>query len=264
MKYVFTTLSIGENHTRDYTLRLLNDVITKTEQDILVVTDVPDLIRNTFSSNRIKFNVLDRSKIKIRLWVNQPHSSSDFNFNLKYHCFEPLVGTNYDYVIFTDCDNSIEWFNVKEADEYFTTHLNAGYDSFGCRASWKLKGVIDEYFAQDNPYHGLFHHKILNYKLTKDLSEEYQKSPLPAEHVLAFQNSFKLEKFYLNWKDFHDKLCSLDYTYGTWAEGFEIGVSATLAGYNMCDITWHSTLLHKIVQYNTYKKLVGGHVSAFD
>jgi len=262
MKYVFTTLSIGLNHTRDYTLNLVRDVLEKTNHDILVVTNVPEVITDKYNSPRIIIHKVDKSELKIRLFINGALNASDFNFNLKYLCFEKLIGSQYDYIIFTDCDNSVEWFDDKEVDEFLNIEYNiGGYDFFAPRGDWLFGGYLQEYYSQDNPQLGMMWHKILNYKITLEDYEKMKDVPMPAEHVLVIKNNEKFESFYKNWKGYHDALVSAEYTHGTWAEGFEIGASAYFAGYKMGNLGWNHPLISKIVKYNTYKT---GHQSEFD
>jgi len=262
MKYVFNTLSIGENHTRDYTCKLVNDILTKTNHDFLITTDVPNIITDKFDSSRVKIHEIKKSDYKIRLFTNECKLGSDFNFNLKYLCFEKLIGTDYDYIINTDCDNSVEWFNDDEVDEFLNNeYKDRGYDFFAPRADWLFGGYLQEYYSQDNKQLGLMWHKILNYNITLDDYERVKDIPMPAEHVLVIKNNEKLEKFFNNWKEYHDKLANLEFTHGTWAEGFEIGASAYFAGYKMGNLGWHHSIVSRIVKYNTYKT---GHQSEFD
>ena len=55
------------------------------------------------------------------------------------------------------------------------------------------------------------------------------------------------------WKWFHDYLAKRDYTEGTWAEGFEIGVSAHVAGFKALDIGWNHGLWSRMFEANGYK-----------
>ena len=57
MKILITTLSIGENYTRDYTLRMIEDVILLTDVDIYITTDCKNIIIDKFGNlDRIKIN----------------------------------------------------------------------------------------------------------------------------------------------------------------------------------------------------------------
>ncbi len=86
------------------------------------------------------------------------------------------------------------------------------------------------------------------------LNHPWGGSPLPAEYLLIINNkSGKLKKMVESWKWFHDYLNNKDFTYGTWAEGFEIGVSANIAGFVSKDIGFFHELWSKIFTANGYK-----------
>jgi hypothetical protein len=65
--------------------------------------------------------------------------------------------------------------------------------------------------------------------------------------------SDKLNNFYNHWKYFHDYLISREFSYGTWAEGFEIGVSSFLSGFNGYDIGWNHEIWSKMIVASGYK-----------
>ena len=57
MRILITTLSLGENYTRDYTLRMIEDVLNMSDVDFYVTTDCRHLIDDKFGINdRIKIN----------------------------------------------------------------------------------------------------------------------------------------------------------------------------------------------------------------
>ena len=61
MKICITTLSLGENYTRDYSLKLINDVLTKTSHSIYITTDVKNVITNVYGDNeRINIKEIDK------------------------------------------------------------------------------------------------------------------------------------------------------------------------------------------------------------
>jgi hypothetical protein len=66
MKILITTLSIGENYTRDYTLRMIEDVILLTDIDIYITTDCKDIIIDKFGdTDRVKIKEINRDDIKV-------------------------------------------------------------------------------------------------------------------------------------------------------------------------------------------------------
>ena len=110
-KIYFTTLSLGENYTRDYTLRLIEQVLTLTNQYFAVATDRPDIIREKFpNEDGILIDYIDRYEQKIRLKLGHKDSwVDDFNFNMRYLCLRQLLDKEDCYIIWTDCDNSLVW-----------------------------------------------------------------------------------------------------------------------------------------------------------
>lgn len=137
---------------------------------------------------------------------------------------------------------------------FIDTKYKEGYDFFGSRTDYKWKDFISGYINKtDNT--NIFNHKIFNYDLDSNLKPEWGDASLPAEYLLIFNNNNnnKLNLFYNSFKYFHDYLANKDYTEGTWAEGFELGVSALLAGFKPFDIGWHHPIWSKMFTPNGYK-----------
>jgi hypothetical protein len=256
-KIYFTTLSLGENYTRDYTLRLIEQVLTLTNQYFAVATDRPDIIREKFpNEDRILIDYIDRYEQKIRLKLGHKDSwVDDFNFNMRYLCLRQLLDKEDCYIIWTDCDNSLVWWDEEIVQNFFKEMVDQGYGFLGPRTLWKLRGFLDDYNAQDNREYGIFWHKIYNYDLDTKPRPEWDGAPLPAEYLLAFtETGEKLKKFYNQFKWFHDYLANKEFTHGTWAEGFELGVSAYVAGYKDYDIGWHHPVLARALKANGLKQ----------
>jgi hypothetical protein len=255
MKTVLTTLSFGENYTRDYTLKMIEDVLNITPIDFYITTDCRHLIEEQYGNNdRIHINELKREDVKIRIPIGEGKTATDFNFNMKYMSLVPVMDLDDTIVIFLDCDNSVDWWDETIIQEFMSDKYNEGYDFFAARNDFKWGEYLNTYYSQNNREEGIFWHKIYNYGLDVSPKPEWNEAPLPAEDILFFINrDGKLRKFVEQWKWFHDYLCNLDYSYGTWAEGFEIGVSAIVAGFKPYDISWHHPILGKIFTYNGYK-----------
>lgn len=260
MNIVVTTLSIGENYTKHYTLRMAEDILKFSDLNFYITTDCRYIIDEMYPDNpRIHINEVKRENIKIRLPIcdanDKPSYSDDFNFNLRYLCLEPVKDLDETVVIFTDCDNSFDEWNqekvTKFIDEYY---YKLGYDFFGPRTSFLWKSFLSQYEKTPNREEGIFWHKIYNYDLDKNPKPEWNESPLPAEYLLIFvNNNGKLNKMYEQWKTFHDYLVNKECTYGTWAEGFEIGVSSLVSGFKPYDIGWGHEIWSKIFVANGYK-----------
>lgn len=256
MNVIFTTLSIGKPYTKDYCLKLINDVLTKTKHSICVTTDCKDIITSMYpNESRILINEVNREDLVIRIntdWGSG--SSTDFNFNLKYLCFEQVKDLNDYLIIYTDCDNSLEWWNEEIVTTWVKSRIEIGYNFFAPRNSLKLIDFITEYKNQPNKEHGIFWAKLYNYDLINTPKEEWNNSPLPAEYLLLFYNeNSKINKFYEQWKWFHDHLVQINKSYGTWAEGFEIGVSSLVSGFNAYDIGWNNEIWSRVIKVNGYK-----------
>ena len=252
----FTTLSLGENYTRDYTCKLLDEVLEKTNHFFAITTDCPKLIKNKYGNNdRILMDVISRDDFRIRLPIGSPDGrASDFNFNIRYRCLQQLLDIDQEfYTIWTDCDNSLEWWDESTIQSFFSSMLISGYDFLGPRNDLKFKDFLKDYQLQNNPHHGIFWHKLFNYDLINNPKPEWDDASLPAEYLLIFLDSKKLKIFYEQFKWFHDYLSSLPFTQGTWAEGFELGVSALVSGYTAYDIGWHHDIIGKIIKANGHK-----------
>ena len=251
----FVTLSIGVNYTRDYTLRLIGDVLSKTPHMFVVTTDVPEIITEKFPNNeRIKITYIDKSKCRIRLPIGINKLSDDFNFNLRYNCLEALTKIESGVAIFTDCDNSLEWWDEDMVQEYIQRTKNLGYNFLAPRTTYLFKDFMTDYNQRNVRTHGIFWHKIYNFDLDTNPRPEWDNATLPAEYMLIFlELGDKMQKFYDQWKWMHDYLVNKDYTEGTWAEGFEIGVSALVAGYTPLDIGWNHEIFGRVLKANGYK-----------
>jgi hypothetical protein len=64
---------------------------------------------------------------------------------------------------------------------------------------------------------------------------------------------YNKDNLYEEWKILHDYLANKDYTEGTWAEGFEIGVAAIMAGFKPQNLDWSHHIFSKMIGYNGYK-----------
>ena len=252
MKFVVTTLSIGKNYTKDYTCRLIKDVLEKTNNDIYITTDCDDVIENQFGKQeRIKIQKIKKEDIKLRIKIG--NYSDDFNFNMRYLCLKPVKDLEDAIVIFTDCDNSFDWWDDAVVTRFIEEKGKDGYDFYGPRMSYIWRNFLDDYKSQNKKEYGIFWHKILNYRLDVN-SNEWDNAPLPAEYLLIFDNrGKKLNKFYDQWKWFHDHLVNMESSFGTWAEGFEIGVSSYIAGFKGYDIGWNHDIWSRIFCANGYK-----------
>lgn len=256
MNIDFVTLSLGVNYTTDYCLKLINDILIKTPHSVYVTTDCKNIILENYpNESRIHIKEINRNDLVLRINTDFGVSNAtDFNFNMRYICFEPVLELENHVIIFTDCDNSLDWWDENEIQTWLETHTNEGFDFFGPRTSYKLKFFLDEYEKLGQMRHGIFWHKLYNYDLLNNPRPEWDESPMPAEYLLIFYNrNKKLIKFYEQWKWFHDYLVRTNKSYGTWAEGFEIGISSHVAGMIPMDIGWSHPIWKRAIEPNGYK-----------
>lgn len=256
MKIILVTLSLGEPYTRGYTLRMIEDVLKLSDLEFHITTDCPHVIEEKYKNNdRIKLNYFNLEGIKTKLPIGKTGGATDWNFNLRYKSVETVMDIENAIIIWTDCDNSFDWYDRGQIENYIKQMSQQGYDFFGPRTDWKWKQFYDNYIHnRTRDDEGIFWHKIHNYDLIKNPKPEWNDAPLPAEYLLVFYNKEKkLKKFYEQWRWFYENLSQRDWVYGTWAEGFEIGVSALVAGFKPYDIGWHHPIFAKMLVANGYK-----------
>lgn len=273
MNILVTTLSLGINYTKDYCLRLIEDVLSLSNIDIYITTDCSYIIKEKYPNNkRIHIKEVKRENLKIRIPIGESKQSDDFNFNIRYLCLEHVCEIPNSVVIFTDCDNSFDWWDHEMVTQFINSHKMDGFDFFGPRTDWKFENVLNEIneiinqkkssFKHEDFQRNMMWHKVFNYDLLNiddvtnidTCNHEWKNASLPAEYLLVFDNrEYKLKKMVEMWKWFHDYLVNREYSFGTWAEGFEIGVSANYANFKDFNIGWNHELWNKIFHPNGYK-----------
>lgn len=270
MKIVITTLSIGEHYTKNFTLRMIEDVLDKSDVDFYITTDCPEIINEKYSDNqRIKIRIIGINEYPIRLPIGLYKAASDFNFNLRYLCLEHVQDLDNTLIIFTDCDNSFDWWNREMVEDFVNERIQQGFDFYAPRCDYKLKGAMNQFNQNYNPNkepnyadHTVIYHKFFNYNLfDNDLQlipnpndHEWSQSPIPTEYLVVMYNrEDKVKKMVNQWKWFCEFLNSKEYTHGTWAEGFEIGVSSLVGGFNSFDIGFMHPIWSKMFEPNGYK-----------
>ena len=82
-----------------------------------------------------------------------------------YLCLDLVKNLDDTAVIFTDCDNSLDWWDEETIQNWLTQMKNSGYDFFGPRTNLKLKNFIEGYnrVKDVNPRDGVFWHKLFNF-----------------------------------------------------------------------------------------------------
>lgn len=265
---IFCMLSVGKRYTQDYTCKLVNDILTNTRSRVAITTDFPEIIKDKFPrERRILIDFFDRSLYKLRLPIgNSSGLATDFNFNVRYTALKQCLHVPEKIVIFTDCDNSLPFWEEELVTTRLSEKMDQGFDFFGPRANWKLKEAIDQYLLErtpENPNASMIWHKIWAFDLIDNPKPEWDDAPLPAEFFFVLVNhQDKLTKFYEGWKYMHDWLANLPYTEGTWAECVEIGIASKIAGYNAYDTGWHLDVVNHAVVASGHK--VGHPTSGLD
>lgn len=270
MNIVITTLSIGEEYTRKYTLRMIKDVLEKSDVKFYITTDHPEIIQERYSNHeRIILNVLRTEDYPITLPIGSNKHASDFNFNLRYLCLEPVENLDNTLVIFTDCDNSFDWWDRASVESFVNNMLDAGYDFYAPRCGYKLKGAMNQFNTNykvnkncNYSDHTILYEKFFNYNIIDIESESilnpddhpWANAPIPTEYLVVIYNrNNKLKSMVDQWRWFCNYLNNRDFVYGTWAEGFEIGVSSFVAGFNPYDIGFMHEIWSKMFEPNGYK-----------
>ena len=176
-------------------------------------------------------------------------------------------------VIFTDCDNSLDWWDKELIEEFINDKFKDGYDYFAPRADYRFRNAIDKYntSCRKNPYNNdvldydsctILWEKFFNYdmvdldknQIVEGVNHKWAEASIPTEYLIIFyNNNGKLSKMVNQWKWFHDYLCNRDYVHGTWAEGFEIGISCLVADFKPFDISYYHPVWEKMFTPNGYK-----------
>ena len=229
MRILFTLLSIdaGNKMYIESAKRLVSELLEKTNHDIVVS-----------SNNASHFKVFENERFKVRNNIDKNsvlQYKTEFNYNLKYHCFDDLVG-EYDCVIYLDCDIKIGHWSI-DSENIIKKSLK-NYDFLADRFECVLSDQINEYQNGGRP---LFSHKIRSYDILKRFNslDDIMNSKLPSEHFLIFRyDKTRLDKFKDKWSELNTYLQNKNGDGGSWGDGFEIGISARHAGY------------HKTLTYN--------------
>lgn len=221
-KILFSLLSLGEIYT-SFCNSFLNELLELTPYDIKVTTDCPDTVTK---NSRIIIDPVDVSNNKIRIGY-------DFNYNLKHLCFKEY-DSKYETIFYFDCDQKLAKFNSNLAENIIAERYKMGFDFLATRTNAVLESSLERFKKGESE---LFTHKILNYGLDKTPPPlNWLNARMPSEHFFILKNCSKVKKFYETWKELNDRTESLEVCHGVWGDGFEIGVSAAVAGFNAMEV----------------------------
>lgn len=223
MKVLFTILAIETNSTfyLQTALRLTQQIILNTPHDVLISTN-NECFFNSIKSDRVlvRNNIESSSILK--------YKNTEFNYNMKYHCFLELPEI-YEVIFYLDGDIKSNFWN-EESDNLINALMSKS-NFVATRLECVLKHEVG-YLKHLGK--ALFQHKIIPYKILEwNENDPLMEAPLPSEHFLIFKyNKEKIQNFAMKWREFNYQLQKLDGGCGSWGDGFEIGISAKFAGYD--------------------------------
>ena len=212
-----------------FAARLIEDVLQKTSFDVMVTTNEVDLFAKYKNNTRVilREDVLNKHK----LYVGR------FNQMLKFLSIKN-IDKKYDWVMYLDCDAGInKIWDPQEISNKIMHHKNLGYDMIATRTNAILK---DELKSYEETGKNIFHEKFSFYNVTTANGPfEWFDARLPSEHIFIVENSDKLPLMCDQFEYFctrFESQPSVGYYVAVDMEAFEIGVSATIAGYKMNEI----------------------------
>jgi hypothetical protein len=210
MKYLFTTLAIGQNYfntAKQFSLDLYNK---DQEFSRIIVSDIED------------FNIPNTQTIKPP--PNMVYSiRNHFNYNLKYLAIEEACKADVNYIIYADADWQIHDLYTKNKLLSFLELLNNSHYDFIYERP-HLVGASKHNLAKC-----FWKHKIEPYKLM--LTNKYDQAHVVNEQFLVFKNNNKLKIFIDKWKERNE--FGIQNNIWAFAEGLEIGMSAIDANMTM-------------------------------
>lgn len=209
MKYVFTTLAIGQKYF-DSSIKFINDLnkISKSHK-VLIVTDCDytEIPNTTF----IKF---DERNIKI--------IQNNFNYNLKYIPIMESIKTDSEFVIFFDADWELNEYSENKFISFLSEFSDSNYDFI-----YERPHNIGH--SKRNLHQCFWKHKIEPYGLMN--TNFYDEGQVVNEQFMIFKNNDKLKIFVDKWQE--RNTFGIEKDIWAFAEGLEIGMSAIDAKMNM-------------------------------
>jgi len=257
MKKILVSAISFVNYTKNgseiyttFAKRLINDVITKTPYDVMISTNEPNYFEEYKSNLRVMINNCTLDGHKTNVYV--------FNQLLKFNAIKN-IDKKYDWVLYLDCDAGFtEKVDDNAVENYISQLDSMGFDMSALRtdATYDIskKDYIDSGGRTEWPK-PLFNDKFTFY----GINDSWSGAKFPSEHILFIKNNEKLEIMASELEKFCSMFESQDetnvITYDM--EAFEIGVSAHLAKYNMCEMTWGRQCdLFKVgFNYNNWEKI---------
>lgn len=209
MKYVFSTLAIGEKYFRT-ACNFANNLNEVSESHkVLIVTDCEfDHIEN------VEFIMFDENNTKKII--------GEFNYNLKYIPIMESLKKYFDFIIFFDAD----WELYQYSEQMMLSFLNS-LNSTTLDFIYERPHSIGH--SKNKPNECFWRHKVEPYKLLE--TNFYDDGQVVNEQFMVFKNNEKLKVFVEKWKERND--FGIKNNILAFAEGLEIGMSAIDAKMNM-------------------------------
>lgn len=202
MKYVFTTLAIGQKYFDSACNFVIELNKISTSHKVLIVTDCEYLeIPNT------KFITYDNN--------NTNYIQGFFNYNLKYIPIMESSKLDYDYIIFFDADWELNQYSETKLISFLSELCNSNLDFI-----YERPHNIGH--SKKNLHQCFWKHKIEPYGLMD--TDFYDKGEVVNEQFMIFKNNNKMNVFVNKWKERNE--FGVKNNIWAFAEGLEIGMSA--------------------------------------
>jgi hypothetical protein len=215
--------------------RLINDVLTKSPYDVMVTTNNIDNFSDVISNND-KRVIIRHESLK-----NHKTHVGAFNQLLKFYSINN-IDKKYDWVLYMDCDAGlIEPIEIEKLENQIDYWESLGHDMVALRTNATYVESENRYIESlTSGENNLFDAKFRFY----GIKPEWRGSCFPSEHVLLIKNNEKLQVMCTEFESFCTQFETQDETYPITfdMEAFEIGVSAFLAGYNVGEMGWGTSL----------------------
>jgi hypothetical protein len=229
MRYLFTTLAVGEEYVNN-AFNFYSSIESKTSQcDFNITTNV-----QLENKDRINFNYFT---------LDSYHGSGEgftFFLNLKVLSLKYALDKGYDYVIFTDADwgttddfseekmlSLFDYMEEKDIDSLFERPNEIGYN----------KEHINECY---------FKEKIRDYHVMEHA--KWDKAHVFNEQFFVLKVNWKFRYFVRRWEEM--MWYSIANDIRNYPDGFEIGVAALEADMKIDFNEWRSLVKNCFIFYN--------------
>jgi hypothetical protein len=211
MKYIFTTLSIGEDYLGNAE-SFFEDCSNRTSADFNITTN-----SKKTSTERINYDILEIQEF------NDKRNYCPFYFNLKSLSLKPCISLDYDFVIYVDSD----WRLHKNFEEDKILRMFDFMNTNDIDFLFERPGTVGGH--KKNYEQSFCKNKLLDYNVF--VHDKWDEAHITNEQFLVFKNNDKLKFFVQRWEQF--LWYSIKNNIWNYCEGFEIGVSALESGMNI-------------------------------